>query len=402
MLIDEDATAIISNSHATTAVDNNVADGLLVNGSEERGEENNNNTTASEASTGRVNNVLVVDRILTYDNVPEQQRPSGVKDFILSDSLLTISSQAGTASFLHVSPDRQGEEAEAQLSFHASQIDSSDELQDTIHSERALAVEEAQPEDYNLDVLVNVGNQLLQQEQEDKTPVEKDKQNQASSKTSPISFKIFLLVIITVTSIVGKTMLSMPADNKIVDIGGAFQEQEMEENPLSTITANATIEEMGQSPGSIISVEKYGAAQDSEDHSDDRESPKLLSKSQVERATWTLFFMFFVAFLATTAQPLIKTEESKPKQECVAKNEQEWDLGKYEKLKVVEIRELLRSRKCKTVGKKAILVRRLAAVYRAELETLTVRQLRPILKSKGCKQVGRKVQLIQKLVEAGI
>ena len=78
------------------------------------------------------------------------------------------------------------------------------------------------------------------------------------------------------------------------------------------------------------------------------------------------------------------------------------DLSRYESLKVVELRELLRSKGCKTVGKKHVLVKRLAAVYQAELETLTVKQLYPILKSKGYTQNGRKADIIQTLVEEGL
>jgi hypothetical protein len=79
-----------------------------------------------------------------------------------------------------------------------------------------------------------------------------------------------------------------------------------------------------------------------------------------------------------------------------------FNLSKYEELKVVELLNLLRKRKCKTVGRKHILIQRLASVYKVELETLTVRQLGPILKSKGFKQSGLKSEIIQRLVEAGM
>ena len=83
-------------------------------------------------------------------------------------------------------------------------------------------------------------------------------------------------------------------------------------------------------------------------------------------------------------------------------DEQIWDLSEYERLKVVELRDLLRARSLKTVGRKHVLIERLVNVYSAELETLTVMQLRPLLKQKGCKQSGRKVELIRRLVEAGM
>jgi hypothetical protein len=92
------------------------------------------------------------------------------------------------------------------------------------------------------------------------------------------------------------------------------------------------------------------------------------------------------------------------KEEAAAKPSEtkEWDLSSYEKCKVVQLRELLRFRKCKAVGRKPVLIQRLASIYKAELETLTVRQLRQILKSKGFKQAGKKSELIRKLVEAGM
>jgi len=78
------------------------------------------------------------------------------------------------------------------------------------------------------------------------------------------------------------------------------------------------------------------------------------------------------------------------------------DLSKYEELKVEELRKLLRASKLKTFGKKPVLIRRLVAVYLAQLETLTVRQLRPMMRSRGLKQYGTKAQMIQKIVEAGL
>ena len=78
------------------------------------------------------------------------------------------------------------------------------------------------------------------------------------------------------------------------------------------------------------------------------------------------------------------------------------DVSRYEMLRVVELRELLRSRGSKTCGKKPVLVQRLVNIYTAELETLTVRELRPMLRARGCRQAGLKSELIQRLVEAGM
>jgi hypothetical protein len=79
-----------------------------------------------------------------------------------------------------------------------------------------------------------------------------------------------------------------------------------------------------------------------------------------------------------------------------------YDLSKYETLKVVELRALLRSRKCSYAGRKVHLIHRLATVYRAELQSLAVVQLRKKLKSRSMKQGGLKRELVQKLVEAGL
>ena len=79
-----------------------------------------------------------------------------------------------------------------------------------------------------------------------------------------------------------------------------------------------------------------------------------------------------------------------------------YDLSKYEKLKVVELRALLRSRQCNYVGRKTKLIQRLASVYRAELQSMTVVQLRRKLKSRKMKQGSRKHELVQMLVEAGL
>ena len=79
-----------------------------------------------------------------------------------------------------------------------------------------------------------------------------------------------------------------------------------------------------------------------------------------------------------------------------------YDLSKYEKLSVMELRALLRARKCTYDGRKTHLIQRLVSVYRAELESMTVVQLRRRLKSKNMKQGGLKRELVQKLLEAGL
>ena len=80
------------------------------------------------------------------------------------------------------------------------------------------------------------------------------------------------------------------------------------------------------------------------------------------------------------------------------------DISAYENLKVMELRALLRERKCSTIGRKVVLIRRLIAIYDAELQNLTTIQLRRKFKSKGMKQkCGElKHEMIQRLIEYGL
>jgi len=99
----------------------------------------------------------------------------------------------------------------------------------------------------------------------------------------------------------------------------------------------------------------------------------------------------------TTDDP-IKDEFSLSPQ--VKKELESYDLSKYfDDHSYAQLREKLWVRKCNTTGKKHKLVQRLAAVYKAELETLTVVQLRKILKSKNFTQYGTKAEIIRVLVE---
>jgi hypothetical protein len=78
------------------------------------------------------------------------------------------------------------------------------------------------------------------------------------------------------------------------------------------------------------------------------------------------------------------------------------DLSAYNNLKVAELRDLLHRRSCNTIGKKTVLIKRLATVYKAELDTLTVVQLRKLLKSMNYTQTGRKDEIVRTLVETGL
>eukprot|EP00980_Cylindrotheca_fusiformis_P021647 scaffold8505_cov130-Cylindrotheca_fusiformis.AAC.13 len=95
---------------------------------------------------------------------------------------------------------------------------------------------------------------------------------------------------------------------------------------------------------------------------------------------------------------VIKSEKAVKTEKAI----EDFDLSAYKSFKVVELREILRKRGCKTSGKKSVLVERLATVYRAELSTLPVAQLHKILKSKNYSQNGRKDEIIRVLVEDGL
>lgn len=122
---------------------------------------------------------------------------------------------------------------------------------------------------------------------------------------------------------------------------------------------------------------------------------------------WNLLSSLSKFFLNLLPKPSKIPNKNKNETKVSIKQETEklppsLDLSKYEELKVEELRKLLRASKLKTFGKKHVLIRRLVAVYLAQLETLTVRQLRPMMRSRGLKQYGTKAQMIQKIVEAGL
>lgn len=80
----------------------------------------------------------------------------------------------------------------------------------------------------------------------------------------------------------------------------------------------------------------------------------------------------------------------------------EYDLSNYHSMKLSELRDILRSKKCNYMGKKPKLIHRLATVYRSELQSLTVVQLRRKMKANQMPQGGLKTELVQQLVEAGL
>lgn len=80
----------------------------------------------------------------------------------------------------------------------------------------------------------------------------------------------------------------------------------------------------------------------------------------------------------------------------------DYNLSNYDAMKVSELRDLLRAKKCNYVGKKPKLIHRFVTVYRSELQSLSVAQLRRKMKARGMQQGGLKKELVQQLVEAGL
>jgi flagellar basal body-associated protein FliL len=427
VLIDEEDTTntfqAASGSNVSTS-SKDTTGGVLVDRSSELDEENESSKAPKAPDQ---ENVIVVYGSLTYDNVPAETPKND--DPLMSDSLHTTNSQESMdiASFVP-HPESPKQEDALLLSFHASQVDSSElkymELTTAadnfpfVELTTALESSSTQEEGHNLEVLVNVGNQLLRQEEEEEEAKD-DESTKAPKKSSKGGILKILALALTLVAIM---CIAMPSTSDsymkegmdpIMNTESAGSQQGEEKVFIPSLN-NSTIEEREEP---TIVVEEY-VAQD--DNTANLESSALLSWTQIMKAAWSLFLMVFVALLSTSSSPpqQAKTDESsetppeeesfeegetEPQEEdSMLKNKELLDLSQYEMLKVVELRELLRSRKCKTMGKKVVLIQRLTAVYQAELETLTVRQLRPILKSKGCKQAGRKSELIWRVVEAGL
>lgn len=77
------------------------------------------------------------------------------------------------------------------------------------------------------------------------------------------------------------------------------------------------------------------------------------------------------------------------------------DVSVYKAMKVADLRELLRNRKCDNRGNKDQMIKMLIQSYQTELACLTVQQLRPKLRKRNLSQKGTKKDVIRRLVEAG-
>lgn len=352
------------------------------------------------------------------------------------------------------------EMADALLSFHASQMDSI-ELQDAhlvMDNSKIVAPDTKEGQRERKDQPLTVEMDSEQEEHKDQElPVEGSK-DATQNKTS--WWKILSLVaLFALVSIIGITVPPIPFDGvndeikansmKIGTVLSAAMEKKTiaysgwqsflwkSDNPELATKMDFEINSVVEEQVSMFVVSAMNETMDNNAEESPKTyvnelfrflenhtiKPKFLletfhkSQSQIAEVVRTWFrIVFLVAlgvfssiFLASNA--LTREDQRASQQERKAEKveqvkeiikEEEWDVSHYESLKVHQIRELLRSRKCKTIGKKPVLIRRLAAVYQAELQTLTVRQLRPILRSKGCKQDGRKEQLIKQLVESGM
>mmetsp|Transcript_17707 Transcript_17707/g.40850 ORF Transcript_17707/g.40850 Transcript_17707/m.40850 type:complete len:689 (+) Transcript_17707:490-2556(+) len=78
------------------------------------------------------------------------------------------------------------------------------------------------------------------------------------------------------------------------------------------------------------------------------------------------------------------------------------DVSVYKAMKAIDLRQLLRERKCDTRGNKEQMIKMLVQSYQNELACMTVQQLRPKLRKRNLSQKGTKKDAIRRLVEAGL
>lgn len=309
------------------------------------------------------------------------------------------------------------------LSFHASEMTSSDELGDSISTTMSTETTtfNEQPvvldnvhlpvEQHGLDVLMHVGNQLLLEETSTASPTPR-MPRRSNHKWTWMMASLLLVVVL------GISIIFCPSFQSVVVHQDGVPPTEWqayhEKNYLLLILTDDSPKE-----NETMFVSKLESRSTANSH--EQIDPEMVQdKNSAGSSSWiTAALGFLVMWMAipkrsgsVDVNDDCREEETNAcdSTESATKNEQvkeetsspTWDFSAYEKLKVVELGQRLQSRRCSTVGRKHVLIQRLVDVYSAELETLTVKQLRPILKFKGCKQAGRKAELIQRLVEAGM
>jgi hypothetical protein len=381
-------------------------------------------------------NTVVVDGRVSYDIIKES--PKAETDFHCT-SLHTINSQQSMDLPVPFTPLKQDELIDKlesdDLLFHASEVDMSElndmtliPLQDGRESNKDQDLPTS--EGLSLHSLETVAKRLEQRETEVKT-----EQTKPAKSIDRIIYKIIVpLLMLVLLSGIGYALKKSPVDDhetfqqiavepdvtaRNIDAEGSSPQYkrnattEIETISLEsweTITNNTAIaySPVAASKGSsviTINIDAEGVSLQYKRNA--TTAIETFSLESWETIGTTSLHASLIALLTLISVSKWKSESRGAKNSDspiinIANVIGDFDLSAYTNLKVVELRDLLRRRSCTTIGKKTVLIKRLAMVYKAELDTLTVVQLRKRLKSKNYTQTGSKDEIIRTLVEAGI
>jgi hypothetical protein len=349
-------------------------------------------------------NVMVVDQRLTYDNIQESFPKTEQNQLV--DSLLTTKSQESLDLSKLSYPMSEKEslfenfeklETDA-LSFRVSQIDMSD-LNDMAFTVIQDRFDTKQTKVQSPTHAENVKADLQESNRVEKKPEvssmtgdeAKDMNIKLESPRQNLYTKMILLLVLTTLAFYGKENLRAGYDDACKTCEpGVMITHSMNSTQLNTMN------EVRKGKALNIKLDAERIHLFVEDHETKEEIINQELSPALNACILAIFVILFFSKLKktqyTSSVPATKKEDGPV---------QKYDISKYEKLKVAELRDLLRKRGCKTIGKKQVLIKRLAAVNKAELETLTVVQLRKLLKTKNFKQTGNKDAIIRKLVEDG-
>jgi hypothetical protein len=349
-------------------------------------------------------NTVVVDGRVSFDNIKES--PKQEHDF-LSTSLHTINSQQSMdlpIPFTLVNQDELIDKLEIDdLSFHASEVDMSElkdmtliPLQDGRESNKGQYLSTS--EGLSLHTLETVAKQLEQRETELKI-----EQTKPAKSIDRIIYRIkVLLVMLALLSGIGYVLKESPLDSHDM----------CQQIPVEATTVAATnntaiaYSPFAASKGKAVNI-NIDAEGVSLQYKRDEADVETFSLESWETIGTTSLHTSLIAFLILISVSKWKSKASGAKKSGSSMIKAEKvigviDLSAYNNLKVADLRDLLRRRSCNTIGKKPVLIKRLATVYKAELDTLTVVQLRKLLKSMNYTQTGRKDEIVRTLVETGL
>jgi hypothetical protein len=351
-------------------------------------------------------NTVVVDGRVSFDNIKES--PKQENDFLCT-SLHTINSQQSMDLPVPFTPLKQDELIDKleidDLSFHASEVDMSElkdmtlfPLQDGRESNKGQDL--STREGLSLHTLETVAKQLEQRETELKT-----EQTKPAKSMDRIIYRIkVLLVMFALLSGIGYVLKESPLDSHDM----------CQQIPVEATTVAATnntaiaCSPFAASKGKAVNInidaegislqyKRNATTADIETFS--LESWETIGTTSLHASLIALLTLISVSKWKSKARGAKKSGSPMIKGEKVIGD---IDLSAYNNLKVAELRDLLHRRSCNTIGKKTVLIKRLATVYKAELDTLTVVQLRKLLKSMNYTQTGRKDEIVRTLVETGL